>query len=81
MKRYLQQVGIWSQEYEDEIWETTRFKINKAIADQENTPQPDWSTMFENVYADMPETLKAQRDDFLARERGLKLTNEGEFPL
>lgn len=81
MKRYLQQVGIWSQEYEDEIWETTRFKINKAIADQENTAQPDWSTMFENVYAEMPESLKVQRDEFLARERGLELTNEGEFPL
>lgn len=81
MKRYLQQVGIWTQEYEDEVWESCRFRINKAIADEENNVQPEWSTMFEDVYAEMPKSLQMQRDELLAKESGLELTNEGEFPL
>lgn len=81
MKRYLQQVGIWTEAYEEQVWEETRFRIGQAITEEENKPQPDWSTMFENVYAEMPENLREQRDELLKNESGLSLTNEGEFPL
>lgn len=81
MKRYLQQVGIWSETYEEQIWEESRFRINKAITDEENKPQPAWKTMFENVYAEMPQSLADQCEELLRKESHLTLNNEGEFPL
>jgi pyruvate dehydrogenase E1 component alpha subunit len=81
MKRYLQQVGIWTPDYEEQVWEETRFRINKAISDQEGKGQPAWDSMFEHVYAEMPALLKEQRDELLKLESDLELTNEGEFPL
>jgi pyruvate dehydrogenase E1 component alpha subunit len=81
MKRYLQQVGIWTPEYEEEVWESVRFRINKAITDEESKPQPAWETLFDNVYKDIPPHLQEQRDELMRKESGLTLTNEGEFPL
>jgi hypothetical protein len=37
--------------------------------------------LFEDVYAEIPPSLAAQRDEWLATEAGASLANEGEFPL
>jgi len=81
MRNYMQQIGLWSPEFEDGLWETARYKISQATEAAQSRPQPDWSTMFDHVYSELPNSLIEQREDFLAHERGLELTNEGEFPL
>ncbi len=81
MRNYMQQIGLWSPEYEDGLWETARYKISQATEAAQSIPQPDWSTLFDHVYSQLPPSLTAQKDDFLTHERGLELTNEGEFPL
>lgn len=81
MKKYMQQLGIWTEEYEAEAWEQARFKINKATSEAENVPQPSWDTLFDHVYEELPQHLIEQRDQLMANESHLKLTNEGEFPL
>jgi len=81
MKKYLQQLGLWSEAYETHTWENARDKINQATSDAEKTSQPAWETLFDHVYADLPPHLAAQRDELMKNESDLKLTNEGEFPL
>lgn len=81
MKRYMQQLGLWTETYDNEVWESARSQINKATADAEARPQPEWESMFDHVYSDVPPFLQAQRDELMARESGLELSNEGEFPL
>ncbi|MGE0199611.1 MAG: thiamine pyrophosphate-dependent dehydrogenase E1 component subunit alpha [Candidatus Melainabacteria bacterium] len=81
MKHYMQQLGLWSEEYETRIWEEIRFKINQATNEAEQRPQPRWESIFENVYEGMPPHLQAQCDELIANESHLTLTNHGEFPL
>lgn len=81
MRVKLQQWGLWSESYEQDVWDTARNQINQAITEAEKKPQLGWETLFEDVYADIPPHLRKQRDEFLAHEHGLTLTNEGEFPL
>lgn len=80
-KRYMQQLGIWSQEYEDQVWEEARTRINLATAEAEKRPEPTWASMFEDVYAEIPPALAAQRDELLEKESGFEREQEGEFPL
>ncbi len=81
MKKYLQQVGIWTEAYEEQVWEEARFRINKATSEAESVEQPDWASLFENVYEEMPPMLVEQQQALLANESHLELNNEGEFPL
>lgn len=81
MKNYLKQTGIWSESYEEEAWESARFKVNKATQEAQSRPQPEWETLFDHVYEEIPSTLAEQKSEFLTHERGLTLSNEGEFPL
>ncbi|MBX2861435.1 MAG: thiamine pyrophosphate-dependent dehydrogenase E1 component subunit alpha [Vampirovibrio sp.] len=81
MKRYLQQLNIWTEEYEAEVWEQCRTKLSVAITKAEQIGDPPWESAFENVYAEMPSALEAQKQELLDRESGLELNNEGEFPL
>ncbi len=81
MKRYMQKLGIWTEAYETEIWESFRERINQFTTAAEEQPEPSWESLFEDVYAEMPASLARQKDQLLARESGLELSNEGEFPL
>lgn len=47
----------------------------------EALPAPEWDTLFDDVYAEMPQTLQLQKADIMAHEQDLDLSNEGEFPL
>ncbi len=80
-KRYMQQLGIWTQAYDDQVWEETRTRINLATTEAEKRQEPDWASMFEDVYAEMPPALAAQRDELLEKESGFEREQEGEFPL
>ncbi len=80
-KKRLEEWGLWTESFEVEVRESVQSKINEAIKVAESIPQPEWETLFEDVYSYVPQVLADQRDDILAHERGLTLTNEGEFPL
>lgn len=80
-RQRLEEWGLWNGEYEQEVRETIREKINQAIQHAESLPQPEWETLFDNVYSYEPQSLADQKQDILTHEKGLELTNEGEFPL
>ncbi len=81
MQKYLQQLGIWSEEYENQVWEEARHRIQEATSQAADAPHPKWETLFDNVYETMPPALVEQRDALIERESHLEMTNEGEFPL
>ena len=77
----LQALNIWSEAYEERVWDDARTRINQAVARAESIPEPDWSTLFDDVYAEIPPALLRQRHDLLENEQGFERRHEGEFPL
>ncbi len=77
----LKAMGLWAEEFEQQVRENAQNKINEAVKVAESKPQPEWETLFHDVYSYMPQGLEAQMNDILTHESGLELTNEGEFPL
>ncbi len=77
----LEEFGLWNQAYEDELQTSVQERISNAVKQAEALPAPEWDTLFDDVYAEMPQTLQMQKADILAHEQDLDLSNEGEFPL
>ena len=80
-RKYMQKLGIWTEAYEEQVWEETRTRINLATTEAETTPEPSWASLFDDVYAEVPPALARQRDELLETESGFERQHEGEFPL
>lgn len=68
---YLEKRGIWNKEYENEITNEISHEIEKAVEEAEAF-KPNMENMFRYVYAEMPQNLKEQMQEFLAfmKKRG-----------
>lgn len=80
-RRYMQSLGIWTEAYENQVWEEARTRINLATSEAEATAEPSWDSLFEDVYAELPPALIRQRDELIEKESGFERQHEGEFPL
>ncbi|MEM0952075.1 MAG: thiamine pyrophosphate-dependent dehydrogenase E1 component subunit alpha [Cyanobacteria bacterium P01_H01_bin.74] len=81
-RRFLTHAGLWNEAYEQSVWDQATSSINQAVTAAESSKHdPDWQSMFEDVYADMPPALTRQMTQLLAREEGIVRTDSGEFPL
>jgi pyruvate dehydrogenase E1 component alpha subunit len=80
-QKYMQKLGIWTEAYEKQVWEEIRARINLATSEAETTPEPSWSTLFDDVYEELPPSLIRQRDELLENESEFERQQEGEFPL
>jgi pyruvate dehydrogenase E1 component alpha subunit len=80
-RAYMQTLGIWTEAYEEQVWEEARTRINLATTEAESRPEPSWASLFEDVYAEVPPALARQRDELLENESGFERQDEGEFPL
>jgi pyruvate dehydrogenase E1 component alpha subunit len=65
-KNYLEQRGIWNQDYENQVRTEVEGEINKAIEEEEKVHPPETRTMFEGVYAEQPDSLKEQEKEELS---------------
>jgi 2-oxoisovalerate dehydrogenase E1 component alpha subunit len=81
-RTYLEEREVWSQAWEDGFSERFRDEINAVIREAEETPRPDPSTIFDNVFAERTPALERQWREL---EEELKertsWEEEGEFPL
>lgn len=59
-KQYLQSVGLWSKEQEDELQKTVKQEVLRAFTEAEKKPKPHWKEMFTDVYCKMPEHIRNQ---------------------
>jgi pyruvate dehydrogenase E1 component alpha subunit len=80
-RQYMQKLGIWSEAYEEQVWEEIRTRIQLATTDAEKIAEPSWESLFEDVYAEMPPALARQRDELIEKESEFERQHEGEFPL
>lgn len=80
-KESLKAHGIWDDAKESALWEELETLVTDETNQAEKHGEPAWETVFEDVYAEVPPALAAQRDEFMARESQFPRENEGEFPL
>ena len=62
----LQAWGLWGARDEDELRARTLEEVNAAIAEAEKKPDPPRESLFEDVYARAPWSLREQREELLA---------------
>lgn len=64
MQRFLKKQGLWSEK-QDKIWrEELEASLNKDVETLEVSPEVPFAWMFEDVFAEMPEHLLEQREDY-----------------
>ncbi len=82
-KHYLIRKAIWSEEKDQAEIESIKKEINETIEEVRKASPPSLSTIFEDVYADMPHTLALQREELLkeARRKGTFQNTSEVFPL
>src|SRR3989440_2885495 len=62
----LQSWGMWSARQEDELRAQVLEEVNGAIAEAEKKPDPLRESLFDDVYANVPRSLREQREELLA---------------
>lgn len=63
LKRYMVHKGWFDEEAESQFVKDVRKKVLKQIAVSEKKLKPNWSEMFEGVYAEMPQHLVEQQKE------------------
>jgi pyruvate dehydrogenase E1 component alpha subunit/2-oxoisovalerate dehydrogenase E1 component alpha subunit len=66
MRGRLQSWGLWSATDEDSLKARALEEVNAAIAEAEKKPDPPRESLFDDVYAVMPWSLREQREELLA---------------
>ena len=62
-RKYLNNAGIWTVEYEQELQEKSNRQISEAIAQVESSPMPSVDTLITDVYSEIPSALRADFED------------------
>ncbi|XP_012276024.1 2-oxoisovalerate dehydrogenase subunit alpha, mitochondrial isoform X2 [Orussus abietinus] len=61
-RAFLEQLGIWNQEKETALVNSTKKEILSAFAEAEKKPKPLWTELFTDVYHDMPNHIRKQME-------------------
>ncbi len=64
MQRFLKKKGLWSEEQDKALYEELEASLNKAVEIIESSPEVPFGWMFEDVFAEMPEHLLEQKEDY-----------------
>jgi 2-oxoisovalerate dehydrogenase E1 component alpha subunit len=81
---YLEHKGLLDEAADQKMRDEAREKVMDAVREAEKVGLPAISTLFDDVYAELPPHLAAQRAwllDLIQRGRGPTMHGEGEFPL
>src|SRR2546429_2664089 len=66
MRSRLQAWRMWTAQQEDELRAQVLEQVNAAIAEAEKKPDPPRESLFDDVYANQPWSLREQREELLA---------------
>ncbi len=64
MQKFLNKKGLWSEAQNKILYEDLEASLNKAVETIEASPEVPFDWMFEDVYAEMPEHLLEQREEY-----------------
>lgn len=62
--RYLRERGIWNDEKQERLEREVKQEIADAVTEAEKLPNPPLDTIFDDVYANMPEELARQKREY-----------------
>ena len=79
-QKYLKRKGLWTAEWQTEIEEAFKARVNDAIHRAEAAGKPATETLFEDVYLHQSQQLKAQQAELMNLD-GPAAEETGEFPL
>ena len=63
LRKWMENKGIWNEDMERELRETTRKTVLKEFAAAEREKKPELKNMFTDVYEEMTPEAKAQREE------------------
>src|SRR2546429_1704241 len=66
LRSRLQAWRMWTAQQEDELRAQVLEQVNAAIAEAEKKPDPPRESLFDDVYANQPWSLREQREELLA---------------
>lgn len=78
-RKYLEAKGLWSAAWHQQLETEINEEITAGIREGEAAGPPPVSTMFDDVYRDVPPALEEQRQDLLRQDEAKK--GDGAFPL
>lgn len=61
LRKYLTDLGVWTDEKEEALLEDVANKVDIAVQNYLNTPKQPVESIFDYMYAELPENLKEQR--------------------
>jgi len=67
-KRFLLGKNLWSDEMEEKLREESVSLIDGAVEHMEKAELPSTETLIQDVYSDVPDSLREQLDDMLSSE-------------
>jgi len=82
-RRYLENRGDWNDTLENSLREKIAAEIEEGVKEAESTPEPPLTSMFEDVYAELPGHLRRQQADLVAEQSETKTDRDASmaFPL
>jgi pyruvate dehydrogenase E1 component alpha subunit len=69
VRRYLERQGAWSDEQEQAWRADVESRFRAAVQSSEAVPKPDLSSLFDDVFAELPWHLREQRAELFAGPR------------
>lgn len=60
LRRYLEKEELWNESKETKLQESIKQEVTKAIEEAKKSPPPPLHTLFEDVYFEIPHSLKEQ---------------------
>ncbi|NNF51094.1 MAG: pyruvate dehydrogenase (acetyl-transferring) E1 component subunit alpha [Gammaproteobacteria bacterium] len=66
MRAYLQDIGAWDEKKESKLIAECQEKVEAAVQAYLDTPPPTPESMFDYMYAELPEAMEEQRDTAIA---------------
>jgi len=64
LKKYMQEEGLWNEDYEKKVWDDAKAKVSEATRKFESVEPLKPLDMFSNVYEELPPEIQEQRKDF-----------------
>ena len=62
-RTYLKGIGLWSDSDEKQLTDDCSLEVDQAVAQYLAMPPPPARSMFDYLYAELPASLRGQRDE------------------
>jgi len=67
-RKYLEEKNLWSEEEENEVIETAKDDIKKAIKKADDYPKQKVTDLIENMHEELPSNLQEQMEEYKEKE-------------